>query len=60
MSQKSVLNCHNNYRQNEEDQHDQKKLISCREKVNRLYFEEGLSKREIIKKVSMSSHFVVK
>lgn len=60
MSQKSVLNCHNNYRQNEEDQHDQKKLISYREKVNRLYFEEGLSKREIIKKVSMSSHFVVK
>ena len=37
-----------------------KKLISCRKKVNRLYFEEGLSKREIIKKVSMSSHFVVK
>ena len=60
MKQKRCLKYQNNNHQNEEKRHDQKKLIAYREKVNYLYFKEGLSKREIIKLVSMSSHFVVK
>jgi transposase len=60
MKQKKYLNYQNNNHQNVEDRHGQKKLITYREKVNHLYFEAGLSKREIINKVSMSSHFVIK
>lgn len=60
MKQKRCINCQKNNHQNEEDHHGQKKIITFREKVNRLYFEEGLSKRQIINRVSMSSHFVVR
>ncbi len=60
MKPKSCINYQNIINQFEEKRYDQKKLIAYRDKVNCMYFEEGLSKREIIKKVSMSNHFVVK
>ena len=60
MKPKSCINYQNIINQFKEKRYDQKKLIAYRDKVNFMYFEGGLSKREIIKRVSMSSHFVVK
>ena len=60
MRPKSCINYQNIINQFEEKLYDQKKLIAYRHKVNHMYFEKGLSKREIIRAVSMSSHFVIK
>lgn len=38
----------------------QKKLFKLREEVNKMYFEEGISKNEIARKKRMSKNFVIK
>ena len=47
-------------KQNSKRNYDQKKLFKFREKVNRMYFEEGIVKNEIIRKMHSNKNFVIR
>ena len=55
MKKKCIINEQNNKRN-----YDQKKLFKFREKVNCMYFEEGVVKNEIIRKMHSNKKFVLR